>query len=573
MIVLSVEQQEIVELPLQPLAVTACAGSGKTMTAVHRLAAMRRLHDDAHGLVVLLSFSNVAVDTFRREYVTSVRNQEATLRSFAVEIDTMDGFITANVLRSHGHRVMECGRTPYLVDGREPFLKSFTVWDGKRSHLTSDININIENNAFSYSVGQNQQPLSPAEAVSKLVKLGKTGAYTHASARYWVLRVLREHPFVLRALARRYPHILVDEAQDIGPEHQAILELLVSQGSQLSLIGDPHQGIYEFAHANGAFLATYGQRAGVLEKYLSINYRSVPSILAVANKLCGRDDSADRSELPGKHGAYYFAFKKTEREKALATFQSILVAVGINSKRGAVLCRSTDWASRWSGEQDGQGQGVIRCFANAAINRDQLKRLPEAYAQSCLGIVGLLASEHGNVMSQLARTSRREMNQLRRMIWSFVRDMDHGLPSAALVADSEWHPKLCDRARKLVAKLESEFGLKSGENLGQKLAKRALENRPLAQIPDLAQPEMPQFRVSTVHKVKGESLQAVMYVADKKHVRELLDGTGSEVGRIGYVAVTRAEDLFVLAVPDSCFGEFESELQAKGLRRAGTTAC
>jgi hypothetical protein len=71
--------------------------------------------------------------------------------------------------------------------------------------------------------------------------------------------------------------------------------------------------------------------------------------------------------------------------------------------------------------------------------------------------------------------------------------------------------------------------------------------------------------------VKGESLEAVLYVAKKGHVRALLDGTGTEEGRIGYVAVTRARNLFVLAVPETCLSEFEVELKAKGLQRAGLT--
>ena len=50
----------------------------------------------------------------------------------------------------------------------------------------------------------------------------------------------------LRALVRRYPAILVDEAQDIGPIHQAILELLVKSGCQLSLIGDQQSGHLRF---------------------------------------------------------------------------------------------------------------------------------------------------------------------------------------------------------------------------------------------------------------------------------------------------------------------------------------
>ncbi|MET1084933.1 MAG: UvrD-helicase domain-containing protein, partial [Burkholderiales bacterium] len=115
---LSQEQAGIVSLPLGPLAVSACAGSGKTRTAVHRLAAMRQLYD-GRGTVALLSFSNVAVDTFSKEYAALVRDMPVIGRSATVEIDTMDGFITNNVLRPHGHRVMKCPRAPFLVDGAE----------------------------------------------------------------------------------------------------------------------------------------------------------------------------------------------------------------------------------------------------------------------------------------------------------------------------------------------------------------------------------------------------------------------------------------------------------------------
>lgn len=59
----------------------------------------------------------------------------------------------------------------------------------------------------------------------------------------------------------------------------------------------------------------------------------------------------------------------------------------------------------------------------------------------------------------------------------------------------------------------------------------------------------------------------MLYVAKKPHVRALLGGTGTEEGRIGYVALTRAKDIFVLAVPETCPKEFEPELQA-GLTRA-----
>jgi superfamily I DNA/RNA helicase len=75
------------------------------------------------------------------------------------------------------------------------------------------------------------------------------------------------------------------------------------------------------------------------------------------------------------------------------------------------------------------------------------------------------------------------------------------------------------------------------------------------------------FRTSTVHRVKGESLDAVLYVDKKSHVRALLDDADTEDGRIGYVALTRAKDLFVLAVPDTALRAFEPELLAAGLVR------
>ena len=68
---------------------------------------------------------------------------------------------------------------------------------------------------------------------------------------------------------------------------------------------------------------------------------------------------------------------------------------------------------------------------------------------------------------------------------------------------------------------------------------------------------------------KGASINAVLYVAKKGHVQALLGGTSSEDGRIGYVALTRARDLFVLAVPENCLKEFENDLKAIGLQRSG----
>ncbi len=126
------------------------------------------------------------------------------------------------------------------------------------------------------------------------------------------------------------------------------------------------------------------------------------------------------------------------------------------------------------------------------------------------------------------------------------------------------------RVKALLTRLEAEFGLKPGDNLGNKLAKKALLNKQIVHLPDLATTNASVIRVSTVHQVKGESIDGVMYVADKAQIQDLINGTNTEVGRIGYVAVTRARNLFVLAVPDNCTDELEPELLRCGFRKPGT---
>ncbi|MEQ8282487.1 MAG: ATP-dependent helicase [Parvibaculum sp.] len=568
MIALSCQQKDVIDAPITPLAVTACAGSGKTTTAVRRLAEMRSRLDDRHGIVVLLSFSNVAVDTFNKDYIGLLRAREAVVRPHGVEIDTVDGFITSNIVRPHGHLVMGCDRCPFLVDGREPFNARFTVWDGERSHRTATIKVGIEGGDFVFA-GEFKTKFAKNDAIKSIDKLGKVGAYTHSLARYWAIRVLKEQPFVLSALIRRYPHILVDEAQDIGAEHEAILRMLMDGGTQLSLIGDTHQGIYDFSGANGIFLGNYGKVVGVAEKNLEKNFRSVPSIVEIANKLSGRNDEADREEPASLSGAYIIPYKQNEKDKVLAAFASMLVKAEIEPTQATVLCRSKKWAGEWGDQEDTQGQGIVKLFAQAAVHRDKAGRFDESFRAGCLAVIGLLDPKHGDLPAQLVRPSKDVwLMRLRREIWSFLRNTDTGLPKATLVADSEWHRLLVPRAKAFVAKLQDDFAVTPGENLGAKLAKKGLTGKPLFELSDLAQEKTPRFRVSTVHKVKGESIGGVMYICNKDHVEKLVDGTGTEVGRIGYVALTRARNLFVLAVPASNIKALQPKLLAIGFKKS-----
>jgi hypothetical protein len=403
------------------------------------------------------------------------RAHSASSRPSAVEIDTVDGFLTTNVIRPHSHRTMGAPRTAFLVNGRETFLKGFTVWDGKRSHPTTDLRINYESEAFTYEAGLSYASVKIAaiDGQKALEKLGRVGAYTHSSGRYWAIRMLKEQPFVLRALARRYPLILVDEAQDIGKEHEEILEMLGKAGSELSLIGDPNQGIYEFSGATGEFLNAYKERAGVMDKELTVNYRSVEPIVRIANKLSGRDDKADRKSATASHGAFFVPYKTTEKEQHLDAFRNLLASAMVDPSNAVVLCRSGKGVEEWRGGEADQGQGAIKEFVSATIYRDKLYRYDDAFRYVCSAVVGLLAEQHGQLLSQISRNYGTEIKLLRRVLWAFAKDAKTGVPSGELLADTQWHPLLGARVRQLLSQLENELDLTAAENIGNKLANAA----------------------------------------------------------------------------------------------------
>lgn len=569
---LTPEQQDVVDAPMVPLCVIACAGSGKTKTAVHRLVRMRRNLGEARGRVALLSFSNVAIDTFRKAYDDLASSLPSSAGRSRVDIDTLDGFITANIIRPHGHRTMKSPRAAFLVTGGEAFLEGFKFPTSSFPQSITALRLVFVNGAelFFYAYNDRAEQVDTSLARNLIAKLGRTGAYTHDVGRYWAYRALKERPELLAALARRYPHIVIDEAQDIGSVHQAILELLIGAGSCVSLIGDPNQGIYEFAGADGKFLTDYHQRAGVKQHSLQRNFRSVPSIVDLANGLCGRGDVADRPAASTPHGAFFTGYKRDQHSQLISAFLGAMSATSADIKRSAVLCRGRGLAETLRGDEAPAGQGLVKAFAAAAVLRDRRKDFLKAFQRVAVAVVALLDDAPHGLVSQITQPSSDPVyRELRKAIWAFTRDAGTGLPSSALVADTQWHSLLLERIKVLLLTLDTRFGLKQTDNVGRRLSKKALPNVPLASTEDMADSDVTALRIDTVHKAKGESLDSVLYMTTKEHAQALLGGVATEVGRIGYVAATRARDLLWVAVPHSALNELRPTLLARGFKEVG----
>ncbi|KWT64245.1 ATP-dependent DNA helicase UvrD/PcrA [Hyphomicrobium sulfonivorans] len=515
MIVLSQEQQDVVDAAISPLCVIACAGSGKTTTAVRRLIKVREALNTSRGRVALLSYSNVAVDTFRDNYDELMQPLGLSRCRSLVEIDTLDAFFSRNLLAPHGHRVMKSKRAAFLLHGGEGYLAGQTCGYGKDTRPITKAKVRYRNGKaeFYRSENGNNFDLPPA-TVGAIEKLGRSGGYTHDLGRYWCHRLLVEYPELLRAFARRYPQIIIDEAQDIGSAHQMVLDLLIAAGSVVSLIGDPDQSIYAFADADGQYLRDYASRSGVATLAITQNRRSIPKIVNAASKLAGRSDAAIRSPLKDTHGVFLTSYKKGEEQKLIDAFKLEVASEELAPENSAVLTRARELADTLGGKKEALGQGLTQRLAHASLLRDRDHDYEGAFREVVAVFSSLIEDGPDDLVTQLTAPSRQSVSlDLKRQLWSFTRNPDDGLPSATLPGSSEWHPKMFARVKEALKEIAQRDKLNSTSNLGNRLAKTKLTAEPLLPKADLAKDTSSELeiRVDTVHKAKGESLDAVLY--------------------------------------------------------------
>ncbi len=114
---------------------------------------------------------------------------------------------------------------------------------------------------------------------------------------YLCLKLLREHPLILKTYQKQFKYILVDEFQDTNYAQFELVKLLAAKDRNLTVVGDDDQSIYKFRGAAISnilnFMDTYKDSKKVV---LTKNYRSTQIILDRAYTLI-KHNNPDRLEI------------------------------------------------------------------------------------------------------------------------------------------------------------------------------------------------------------------------------------------------------------------------------------
>jgi DNA helicase-2/ATP-dependent DNA helicase PcrA len=291
---LNEEQKAVVLAGGGPILVIAGAGSGKTRTLVYRVARLIESGTDP-SRIMLLTFTNKAA----REML---RRVEALL-----SVDTrrlMGGTfhsVGSRLLRRFGSRV---GLAPNFTildeeDSREMF-EAATTDEGIRTTEKRFPKGDVLLDLYSFTVNTGRKFLEVlAERAPHFLELepeivrvfqryqqrkraGNAADYDDLLLSW--KRLLAEAPEVAAQLAASYDHVLVDEYQDTNGLQGEIVDGMAKIRRNVAVVGDDAQAIYSFRGASFANILGFPERYPDAKVFrLTLNYRSTPDILALAN--------------------------------------------------------------------------------------------------------------------------------------------------------------------------------------------------------------------------------------------------------------------------------------------------
>jgi len=291
-----------------PLLVIAGAGSGKTSTLAHRVAALIARGADPREMLLLTFSRRAAVEMTRR--VERIVNGMARTRSMqaATALLWAGTFhsIGARLLREYAPRI---GLSPdFTIHDREDSADLMNLVRHDLALSGTEKRFPLKGTCLAiYSRSLNtEQPLAAVLADSfpwcagwenELKRL--FAAYVEAKQRqsvldyddllaYWA--AMMEQVPIGAEIGSRFRHVLVDEYQDTNRLQASVLLALKPDGRGLTVVGDDAQAIYSFRGATVRNILDFPRHFDPPATIVTLeqNYRSTQPILEASNAVIGQ---------------------------------------------------------------------------------------------------------------------------------------------------------------------------------------------------------------------------------------------------------------------------------------------
>jgi superfamily I DNA/RNA helicase len=612
--------------PMRGLRVlSARPGTGKTTTltdyCIDIVIRWRNTHQPWQGMAVV-SYTNVAKD----ELEVKIRRlgQANMLLKPPHFVGTLDAFVNQQLFLPYGAQIMQCaaGR-PVLVG--EPYQQWNSPWG---LHNTRPAGAYATRFFDCYSVGLDGTPFvidstprevrvgvkAPAKQVtasnapnilSMKKHVWRQGMALQSDATYIAYQALCASPALTRALAGRFPVLVVDEAQDMTEIQHALVDHLVAAGHQhVILVGDENQAIYEWNTARPQLFIAKSASTTWQSKALTESFRCSPAICAALTAMA--DDGIVLKSAPGaKNSTYNDPVEIRSYDpghdievvhKAITSVTQALSGRSPHTgnpaglKSVAVLARSAKDARQLQAEFNGVTiNAAERTVWNSTLTRDYLKvihLLKRGDVYTAAGSYEALlrrAGNHGSIADmRTAHMAKRgivatDTIGYRVALLRDLRQIASAIPTAAELKISDCG-RCCAASLGLVDSFQLAAIRQDCDGFASSVKKD--QDRLLSTLfadrdarTWLSHPNCPDVQLifSTAHGVKGETYDGVVFYTKKRVLqcgcphsaaawRNILTHSvvDCETKRIAYVALSRAAQMLVIIAPADDINQWQA---------------
>jgi hypothetical protein len=482
-------------------------------------------------------------------------------------VDTLHAFLLRYVVYPFGHLYMRCRRTPTVIGDMHDWQLDEQVKDiGVPGHPK----LRVQPWEFDVKLGKDaarrltyRKPAAwPASLTTDAIITSCGKCAWQRKRAYWrqgllspsdvlwtAYSVLSGWQPIATAVAARFDEIVVDEIQDVDNLQLTCLEVLRTQRKRPRLViaGDPNQAIYGWSGADPQRLSEFATAQRLHSLHLTTNFRSSQLICDVSHRFSTRPvadiacgPAARASDRPG-----LWLYNEKKPLDLRARFCERLDKLGVAERDAAILARTNatveDLTNRRS-EKRMRLPWLTDDLVAAAGQRDGAQGLDAELFRRLDRVIAVVA--FGSTQIRNFAEDRRD--EIR-------------IASTQLLADLP--PIDCDlrdwnrQARETLATCAAAVPGATPLNVNRRM--RDSDKLAGMNAHDVLPPEKPML-AKTVHDAKGQSIAAVMLVARSKDVEHWTaevwaDHPPTEIceeTRIAYVAMTRAERLLIIAVPE-----------------------
>lgn len=565
----------------------ACPGSGKTEVVGLKAAYETKKWKSRYTGIAFLTFTNSAASVIRERVIQLTGVDGVTYPHY---IGTIDSWFHRYIAHPFGNRVTGyTGQTgDYSIriiesSSRAGLLNNFTTkyTINKRKYAANKYFYELDGEGFWYRQANNElakfdnlkdwEEKDLRDTKSKFLKYGFA---TYEDIYYICNEVLKVAQLV-KLLASRFPHIIVDECQDLTLNQLKLIERLISAGVFVHFVGDLQQSIFEFAGAYQGAIKNFIKKENFSQLPLKGNFRSSQPIVDVCDKLVNIKGTIGRGEKKGREPICIYSQYTDKKGMAnlpdrFYKFLSSPTYNYINVEKTAILARG--YSAIGMIRSCGDSSKSINYYPPLTINIWRTRNRSIEQTEEAISLMGKFILRKV-FSSEIPQTKRYYCPESVSSPIQWRLYLAHVLSKCCndkKMVDfqqtwSIWTKYFDDNFMNILRTEAKAFDMIAVPSVTKKILKSPsgeATKMVSACIQSHIGKSTNKMRITTFHKIKGETLNAVLVVSNptaqgggEGHWLKWLEDPNSENARFAYVASSRPKYLLAWALPKQSLNE------------------